>query len=58
MVEPKRAKYNKYNNVDKDAIKKIHVTVTDSIGILVNLNGVDWYMTLIEIDRGQMLCNI
>ena len=58
MVEPKRAKYNKYNKVDKDAIKKIHVTVTDSIGILVNLNGVDWYMTLIEIDRGQMLCNI
>ena len=44
MVEPNRAKYNK---IDGNSIKRIHVTVTDSIGRLVNLNGVDWYMTLL-----------
>ena len=42
--EPKRALFSP---VSKSLISEIRITLTDSIGRLVNLNGIDWHMSLI-----------
>ena len=42
--EPRRALFSP---VSKTIISEMHITLTDSLGRPVDLNGVDWYMTLI-----------
>jgi len=42
--EPKRALFSP---VSKTIISEIRITVTDSLGRPIDLNGVDWYMSLI-----------
>ena len=43
-VEPKRALFSP---VTKTTISEIKITVTDSLGRKIYLNGVDWFMNLI-----------
>ena len=42
--EPKRALYSP---ISKTSISEIHITLTDSQGRKINLNGIDWNMNLI-----------
>ena len=42
--EPKRALFSP---ISKTVISEMRITLTDSLGRPVNLNGVDWYMSLI-----------
>ena len=42
--EPKRALFSP---ISKTIIGEIRITLTDSQGRPINLNGVDWYMNLI-----------
>ena len=43
-IEPKRALFN---TISTNLISRMRFNITDAIGRSINLNNIDWYMTLI-----------